>query len=93
MVVGCGVRKAVARQHVWHKKRGNHFLQTRASSHSHSLERPAPIGEAQDSLAITFCHKPAPVALGLLRSTKDGVIVCSDDPALVLTSEKAAGIR
>lgn len=47
-----------------------------------TISHPAPIKEAQSELAITFCNKVGPEALDLIRSTKAGVILCSDDQSL-----------
>lgn len=46
------------------------------------VDHPAPIAEADNSLAITFCNKPGPIAFQLIRSSEAGVFVCGDDPSL-----------
>ncbi|HEX2185630.1 MAG TPA: LpxD N-terminal domain-containing protein, partial [Chloroflexota bacterium] len=42
----------------------------------------APIHEADDERAITFCRRSGPEALALIRSTRAGVVLCADDPLL-----------
>ena len=46
------------------------------------ITHPAPIHEAQNDLAITFCSKVGADALMLIRSTKAGVVLCADDQSL-----------
>jgi UDP-3-O-[3-hydroxymyristoyl] glucosamine N-acyltransferase len=47
-----------------------------------SVTHPAPIKEARNEFAITFCTKPDIDALELIRSTKAGVVVCRDNESL-----------
>jgi UDP-3-O-[3-hydroxymyristoyl] glucosamine N-acyltransferase len=42
---------------------------------------PAPITEAQDELAITFCKSTGAKAATLIRDTKAGVIICTEEAA------------
>ncbi|WP_082077930.1 UDP-3-O-(3-hydroxymyristoyl)glucosamine N-acyltransferase [Thermus filiformis] len=46
-----------------------------------TVTHPAPIREARDESAVTFCRKAGFEALDLIRSTKAGVILCPEDVA------------
>lgn len=46
------------------------------------ITHPAPISEARDELAITFCSKVGADARELISSTQAGVVLCADDPSL-----------
>lgn len=46
------------------------------------ISYPAPITEAQDELAITFCKRTGAEAVTLIRDTKAGVIICKEDASL-----------
>jgi UDP-3-O-[3-hydroxymyristoyl] glucosamine N-acyltransferase len=52
------------------------------------ISYPAPINEAPNELAITFCRRTGQEGAGLIRDTKAGVIICKDEAAL---KELAAG--
>lgn len=55
-----------------------------------AITHPAPIREAQNELAITFCSTVGDNALELIRSTKAGVVLCRDELSLdeVVDNEK-----
>jgi len=50
---------------------------------------PAPIDEAQDEAAVTFCHYGGSEGLQQMRATRAGVVICrADQPVDELDSEK-----
>jgi UDP-3-O-[3-hydroxymyristoyl] glucosamine N-acyltransferase len=51
-------------------------------STEHAISYPAPISEAEDECAITFCAISGVDALSIITATRAGVVLCKEEPLL-----------